>query len=274
MAYDSSYTGEEIDGAVGAVDDALPKSGGASNAMTGPLYLQAGDPTNDNEAVPKHYVDNCTSGGVAGIIFDFGGDTAPAGALICDGTEYDQSAYPELYNAIGQKWGGSSGTFKVPELNNGRFCKGVQPANVGTYQASSLKSHSHSMAGHTHSMKSHTHNIPDHSHGGATNYVYPYTSRSEYSNSLSGGQKDFVDSAWSSLMFTGDGTSTGTQQGIGIRFYSSNDISIYSKTGLTSNGPNDNNTGVPSTTNTGNSGEIDTYPANGGVLKCIWTGAM
>lgn len=36
------------------------------------------------------------------------------GALLCDNAEYNQTKFPELYKAIGQDFGGSTGTFRVP----------------------------------------------------------------------------------------------------------------------------------------------------------------
>ena len=38
----------------------------------------------------------------------------PEGWVACDGTEYDQVKFPELYATIGQTFGGSTGTFRVP----------------------------------------------------------------------------------------------------------------------------------------------------------------
>lgn len=59
-----------------------------------------------------------------GRIDAFAGETIPDGWLLCDGAEYDQTAYPELFAAIAQVWGGSTGTFRVPDLK-GRVQIGV-----------------------------------------------------------------------------------------------------------------------------------------------------
>lgn len=57
-----------------------------------------------------------------GTIVNFGGDETqlPDKWLFCDGTEYAQSAYPELYAVISDNlWGSpSSGNFCVPDLRN------------------------------------------------------------------------------------------------------------------------------------------------------------
>lgn len=52
----------------------------------------------------------------AGIIFPFGGSAAPTGALLCDGAAYPISGYQRLYDAIGTAYGGSGGSFNVPDL--------------------------------------------------------------------------------------------------------------------------------------------------------------
>lgn len=41
---------------------------------------------------------------------------APAGYLLCDGTELNQTDYPALYAVIGQTFGGNAGTFLLPDL--------------------------------------------------------------------------------------------------------------------------------------------------------------
>ena len=47
----------------------------------------------------------------------FGGDTAPAGWLLCDGTSYVQANYQGLFDVIGTKFGSVDAThFNVPDL--------------------------------------------------------------------------------------------------------------------------------------------------------------
>jgi microcystin-dependent protein len=67
-------------------------------------------------------------GGVpSGTIVAFGGVTAPAGWVLCDGTQYNGLAtqYSGLYAAIGTAFGGSASSqaFNVPDLR-GRFLRG------------------------------------------------------------------------------------------------------------------------------------------------------
>lgn len=48
----------------------------------------------------------------------------PAGWLVCDGGQYTQTQHPELFMAIGTAWGGSGGSFNVPDMR-GRFPRGT-----------------------------------------------------------------------------------------------------------------------------------------------------
>src|SRR5262249_33795822 len=65
-----------------------------------------------------------------GTIVAFGGQTAPVGWLICDGSAVSAATYSRLFNAIGNAWGGSGGTFNLPDLR-GR-------APIGAGQGSGL----------------------------------------------------------------------------------------------------------------------------------------
>lgn len=57
-----------------------------------------------------------------GTILEFGGTVAPAGYVLCDGSEYDQTKYEDLYKALGTFFGGTATTFNVPTIAavNGR----------------------------------------------------------------------------------------------------------------------------------------------------------
>ena len=60
----------------------------------------------------------------AGTIHAYGGTTAPAGYLMCDGTSYLRTDYPSLFAAIGTAFGAADSThFNVPDLR-GRFLRG------------------------------------------------------------------------------------------------------------------------------------------------------
>ena len=59
-----------------------------------------------------------------GVIQAFSGNTIPRGFLLCDGASYKTTDYPELFDIIGYTYGGSDGTFNVPNLCDGRFLEG------------------------------------------------------------------------------------------------------------------------------------------------------
>lgn len=51
-----------------------------------------------------------------GMISPYGGTTAPAGWLLCNGVSYTTSTYSALFGVLGYNYGGSAGSFKVPDL--------------------------------------------------------------------------------------------------------------------------------------------------------------
>ena len=99
-----------------------------------------------------------------GVISEFGGQVVPAGSLMCDGSSYLRSTYPQLFSVIGTAFGSVDSThFNVPDMR-GIFARGVDGTagndpdktsrtalktggasgnNVGSYQADQLISHSH-----------------------------------------------------------------------------------------------------------------------------------
>lgn len=73
----------------------------------------------------------------AGVMFPYGGATAPTGYLLCDGTAYSRTTYAALFAAIGTAYGTGDGTttFNVPD------CRGRVPAgkdNMGGTAANRL----------------------------------------------------------------------------------------------------------------------------------------
>lgn len=104
-----------------------------------------------------------TGGIPPGSIMAWGGVTAPAGWLLCDGVSYNNTDYPNLFTAIGKNFGGTGSTFNVPETR-GFFLRGVDGAanrdpdkatrvasniggntgnNVGSKQSFQIQSHNH-----------------------------------------------------------------------------------------------------------------------------------
>lgn len=70
-----------------------------------------------------------------GVVFPYCATTPPVNYLICDGSLYNKTAYPELYAIIGNTFGGDDTTFAVPNLTD-RFIQGG--TNVGEYVEAGL----------------------------------------------------------------------------------------------------------------------------------------
>jgi microcystin-dependent protein len=133
---------------------------------------------NNTQLTAVPYAKSAENGLPPGTILPFGGNKAnvPAGFLACDGSQYNASTYPDLYNAIGSNWGGDASSFRVPDLR-GFFLRGANEStgidpdaagrtakyaggrtgdNVGAYQEEGTKSHNHT--GATDTDGAHTHN--------------------------------------------------------------------------------------------------------------------
>lgn len=61
-----------------------------------------------------------------GMLAPFAGSTQPTGWLLCDGTSKTSAAYPDLFAVIGYTYGGSAGTFYLPDM------RGRVPMGAGT----------------------------------------------------------------------------------------------------------------------------------------------
>jgi len=90
----------------------------------------------------------------AGTIVAYGGNAAPTGWLLCDGSEVSRATYNDLYAVIGSSFGGGNGstTFNVPDLR-GVFIRGHHLGSnrdpdftgrtLGALQSDDFKSHDH-----------------------------------------------------------------------------------------------------------------------------------
>lgn len=99
----------------------------------------------------------------AGFICDFAGVGAPAGWLACDGTALSTTTYAQLFARIGYTWGGSGGTFLLPNLIS-RFRRHRDNAAfagfVGNTQGPANLAHSHTGSGNTgNESNDHTHHV-------------------------------------------------------------------------------------------------------------------
>lgn len=105
----------------------------------------------------------------SGAIIMHGADAAPTGWLLCDGNQYSGTdpIYQKLFQAIGQRYGGTGTSFRVPDMRK-RFPIG-QSSDLSAGLSDGLVvenrsiEHSHTGAEHTHNI-SHTHTIPGHTH--------------------------------------------------------------------------------------------------------------
>ena len=141
----SGVTASSVYELTGAVSDVLSWDGyGNPVAVSATTFLGAVIPS--GAVVPFAY--NATSG------------TVPSGWLLCDGAVYTVAAYPDLGALLGNTYGGSTGTFGVPDLR-GYFVRGAgtngdgtASGTFGTKQASAFASHTHTATvtdpGHTH----------------------------------------------------------------------------------------------------------------------------
>lgn len=125
-----------------------------------------------------------------GIISMFGGNTAPAGYLLCDGSAVSRTTYAALFAEISTNWGVGDGanTFNLPNLQQ-KFPvgKGTEAwadtlndtggsKDAVTLQHNHAITHTHNTANHQHGFDhghtasavavdiNHTHNIPEHYH--------------------------------------------------------------------------------------------------------------
>lgn len=85
----------------------------------------------------------------AGAVFYVAMLNVPTGYLMCNGAGHSTTSYPELFAEIGYTYGGSGGTFHVPDLR-GQFIRGWDAGRgldagrgFGSAQADDYKTHKH-----------------------------------------------------------------------------------------------------------------------------------
>ena len=107
--------------------------------------------------------------GPAGLVSPFAGASAPSGWLLCDGTTtHSTTTYAALFAVVGYTYGGSGGTFGVPNLK-GRTVIGVgvgadaSPVTgvIGVAQGEAQHALSYGETG----VPAHSHPISDPGHG-------------------------------------------------------------------------------------------------------------
>ena len=110
---------------------------------------------------------NLTADNLVGMVGAFGMTTPPTGWLACDGTSYSTSTYSTLHGKISYTWGGSGGSFNVPNMNGavlrGTGTSAVSPNYVGP------------SVGQSQTPQSQSHNHPASSSSSGTGYYGHYT---------------------------------------------------------------------------------------------------
>jgi microcystin-dependent protein len=135
--------------------------------------------------------------------------TAPTGWLLCNGNAYNastSSVYQELYNVIGNQFGGTNNTdFKVPDYR-GMFLRGAGTnAQTGytTYVGQTLNTQQ------THATQTHSHTI-DHDHEDGNGPRHKFRIRSD---GLSGVGFDIICSYPTNTSYTATGLQVPTHTG-------------------------------------------------------------
>jgi len=98
------------------------------------------------------------SGAILPFAYNVTSGTVPTGWLLCDGSIYTVAAYPTLGALLANTYGGSTGTFAVPNLS-GLFIRGsgtqtssgitYASGTIGTIQADEFQGHEHNYSGTT-----------------------------------------------------------------------------------------------------------------------------
>lgn len=175
-----------------------------------------------NGGIPADAIGAGTTGGMvraqmsssaaipAGVILDYGGTTAPAGWLICDGLAVSRSTYSDLFIALGTHFGVGDGvtTFNLPDLR-GRVAVGLD--NMGAGAAARLTAgtgpQNHpALLGSTGGEENHANTVgqlPAHDHGGLSGLSVLVTDGTNTPAGTSGGP---VTKPTSSVVFSTSNT--------------------------------------------------------------------
>lgn len=122
----------------------------------------------------------------AGMVVPYGGPTAPAGWLLCNGQAVSRTTYSSLYSAIGTRFGSGDGvsSFGVPDLR-GRVIAGYDPSQSRlSGKSGGVSSQYIGNSGGQEEHKLLVSQIPSHNHGGKTGWggVHVHTTNGPASN--------------------------------------------------------------------------------------------
>ena len=244
VSFDSRITSATsgLSGHTGAISDV--HGIGAGNSVVGTGTTQT--LTNKTLTSPKinenvsltatstelNYVDGVTSAiqtqidtnTPIGMISPYSGSVSPTGWLLCDGSSYSTTTYANLFAVIGYTFGGTTGSFSVPNLK-GRVIVGMDATQTEfdlLGEAGGAKTHFHTIAasnpigstnhdGHSHGVNDHAHgfNIAQTEGGGAHNHGVSVTNN----NSGTHGHSDNFGVSMSQANVTALAPTSGTPGG-------------------------------------------------------------
>lgn len=125
-----------------------------------------------------------------GTILDYVGNIAPDGYLICDGSSYQTSNYPNLFALIGYMFGGAGAVFNIPDLRRKTTigAGGTATTTIGNAIGNTGGTERHTltideMPNHNHSM-----NQGNSGYSGVCNLGTSNLINNLYSNYTGGGQ--------------------------------------------------------------------------------------
>lgn len=209
----------------------------------------------DLDLVDAQMFANANAGVPIGSMTMFGGATAPANWLICDGSSLDTTAYAKLFAVTAYVFGGSGANFNLPNFQQ-RFPLGAEATNVlgssggflnQTLTIANLPAHAHPITdvAHTHGLTQnpHTHTDSGHGHvdaGHAHNVAInegPYTAGG--SNPMMGGGGSYPTSTAQANIQSGQANIQGANASIAV---------------------NPAGTGLSTTQNTGGGTPVTTVP--------------
>ncbi len=128
----------------------------------------------------------------AGVIWEYGGATAPTGWLLCNGAAVSRTTYAALFAIIGTAYGNGDGstTFNVPDRRDrvgvGAGSSYSRGQTGGAVTATTSTDGSHNHTGNTGGTTLSTAQIPSHQHTGTTNIAGAHTHRTGEPNSGGG----------------------------------------------------------------------------------------
>lgn len=133
-----------------------------------------------------------------GSITQYVGESAPLGWFLCDGGLYYENEYPLLFRIIGARFGGSEGSFNVPNFK-GRIGVGYDSVDLNMNRIGSTGGErTHLLTSNEMPTHGHTVTDPGHIHTGTTNSVGEHThgyTDAFFSENIPGGANNAFGSA-------------------------------------------------------------------------------